>query len=296
MLVCACWRLILGLVGGLLHVAELLRLGDEPEVLVLLLLALAHGRAREHARVALGLRRADAGLALHLRRALLAEGIDVAVGVVDLLDGEHVDAEADLAQVFGRLSQDLLVELRPVAHDLLDGEPADDGAQVPLEVLVGDSLDFLLGEHAEEALAGGHERGLVAQDFDVAHTLHVHLDAVLVGRAVDVEVDGKDVEVEVGDALDQRELELGAAGHHPEADLGAVRGLPLAAVEDGDPVGWDADVIVGDDAQERDERDHQGDHAQRDHHTLRETAENPVIAHLPRLRAARGLEPHPVGT
>ncbi len=121
--------------------------------LVALGLALLVGVGRLDHRVALGERFADDRVALDLGGALLAERVEVALLVADLLDGQDVDVDAHLLEIDGRLVGHLLREGLAVGVDLLDGQRAEDRPQVPFERLEDDALD-LFGRHAEEALGG----------------------------------------------------------------------------------------------------------------------------------------------
>ncbi len=101
------------------------------------------GHRRLDRRVALRLRLADDGVALDLGRALLAERVEVAHLVADLLDRQDVDVDAHLLQIDGRLVGHLLGERLPVGVDLLDGERAEDRAQVAFERLEDHALDLV---------------------------------------------------------------------------------------------------------------------------------------------------------
>ena len=90
-------------------------------------------------------RLADDGVTFDLRGALLAERVEVALLVADLLDRQDVDVDAHLLQIDGRLVGHLLCEGLPVRVDLFDRQRAEDRAQVAFERLEDHALDLLGG-------------------------------------------------------------------------------------------------------------------------------------------------------
>ena len=216
-------------------VAQRLRDGDVG--LVALGLAFLVGHRRLDHRVALRLRLADDGVALDLGRALLAERVEVALLVADLLDGQDVDVDAHLLQIDGGFVGHLLREGLAVGVDLFDRERAEDRAQVAFERLEDDALD-LLGGHAEEPLRRAAQRHVVAGDLDVGDRLDRDRHAFLRVGALDPQRNRDDVEREVRDLLEHRHAQRRAAAHDAEADRRLVALLVddavLAAVEDRD--------------------------------------------------------------
>jgi len=78
-----------------------------------------------------GLRRGDAGVTLDRGGVRGGEVLDVACVVLDLLDLEGVDYEAELLHLVGRGGFHLLRDAVPIPDDLLNAQAADDRAEVP---------------------------------------------------------------------------------------------------------------------------------------------------------------------
>ena len=161
----------LGLVAGLLDLAGPPGLGLQG---VGLLLALGG--------LAVGLRLGDAGLAGDGGGVGPAEVLDVAGGVVDLLDLQRVDDEAELLHLGARRLAGERGELLAVADHLLHGHVADDGAQVAGEHVVHAVVHLVL--LVEEAPGRVGDRREVVADLEDHHALDAERDA-LVGDAVD---------------------------------------------------------------------------------------------------------------
>ena len=146
------------------------RLRDRDVRLVALGLAFLIGHGRLDHRVARRQGLADDGVALDLGGALLAQRVEVALLVADLLDRQDVDVDAHLLQVERGLVGHLLRERLTVRIDLFDGQRPENRAQVTLERLEDHALD-LLGRHAEEALGRAAQRHVVAGDLHVGDGL-----------------------------------------------------------------------------------------------------------------------------
>ena len=86
-------------------------------------------------RLAVGVGLGDAGPHLHLGGARLAERLDVARRIDDLLDLQRVDDQAELLHLVRAGVARLLRELVAVGDQVLDREAADDRAQVAVEDL-----------------------------------------------------------------------------------------------------------------------------------------------------------------
>ena len=98
-----------------------------------------------------------------------SEVLDVAGGVLDLLDLERIDDEPELLHLVGRGSLDLLGHPVAVTDDLLNRESADNRAEVPSEHLRGEPLHPLL--LVKEATRRVGDRGVVVADFEDSHSL-----------------------------------------------------------------------------------------------------------------------------
>ncbi len=222
-----------------------LRLGDLGIGQELRLLAFLHRLRRLDLRVAVRLGLADRRVALHFRGPPLAERVQVLLFVADLLDRQHVDADAHLLEVRGRLAGQLLREALAIAVDLLDGQRAEDRSQVAFERLEDDLLDLIV-RHAEEPFRRRLKRRLIAADLHVGDRLDRHRHALQRIRPLDLERDRHDVEMQVLDFLEDGNPQRRAAANHPVADHAAVRQLALAAAQHRDGVRRDLQVVAAD--------------------------------------------------
>ncbi len=125
------------------------------------------------------------------------------------------------SQIDGGLVGHLLGERLAIGVDLLDGQRAEDRAEVAFERLEDDALD-LIGRHAEEPLGRAPQRHVVAGDLDVGDGLDRHRDALLGVRLLDAQRDRDDVQREVRDLLEDGQPQRGAAADDAEADDGFV--------------------------------------------------------------------------
>ena len=217
-------------------------------------------RGLDH-RVAVGFGLGDLGVAFDLGDAGFAEGIEVALAVADVADGEADDAQAHVGHVAGGDFLHLRGEGVAVLVDVLDGHRAQDGAQMAFQGLHGDVLDFV-GALAQELLGGGGDGDVVTLDLDLRHAIHAHRHAfagVDLGR---LHIDGQQLERQDVHFLDDRHDEGAAALDDAEAAHlhGAVRVdvAVLAAGNDQHLVGADLGVAAGPDRQEQDNDDQHG--------------------------------------
>jgi hypothetical protein len=229
-------------------------------------------------RVALGQRLADHRVALDLGGSLLAEGVEVAFLVADLLDRQDVDVDAHLLEIDGGFVRHLLSEGLAVGVDLFDGQRSEDRSEVAFERLEDHALDLLDG-HAEESLGGGAQRHVVAGDLDVGDGIDRDRHAFLGVRTLDLERDRNDVQRQVGDLLQHRDAKRGAASHDAEPhfrmrSLLVDEGL-LSPVEDRDLRGGNLDVIAGEEGHRGEDADETQENRNGDPHG-RETAEQLV--------------------
>ena len=187
-------------------------------------------------RVALG--RCDLGL---------AQGVDVALGIADVLEGEGKHGQAHAMEVFLDGGNDALGELLPAPVDLLDGHAADDFADLALEDVGGHMVDGLVGGVDLDLGHGlGHDRHAAArQDLGCAHR------------------DGDDVHGQDVDLLHAGPDEDAAAQPIPVTDLlgRSVGHGDCALAAPGDDqglVGADLPVAQGQDEDEQGEKDDDG--------------------------------------
>ena len=229
--------------------------------LELRLLPLLHRLRGLDLRVAVRFGLADGRVALDFGGAALAERVQVAFFVADLLDRQHVDADPHLLEVLRRLARQLLREALAIAVDLLHGQRAEDRSQVPFERLE-DHLLHLVVRHAEKPLGRRLQRRVVAADLDVGDRLDRHGHALQRVGPLDLERDRHHVEVQVLDFLEERNPERRAAAHHPVADDAAVGQLALAAAQHRHRVRRDLQVVAAEEPRGREKREHDAENGQ----------------------------------
>jgi hypothetical protein len=139
---------------------------------------------------------------------------DVAGRVVDLLDLEGVDDQAELLHLRPRRLAGQRGQLLPVPDHLLDRHVADDGPQVAGEHVVDPGVHLLL--LVEEAAGGVGDRDVVVADLEDDHALDPERDA-LVGHALDRQRGLAQVERQPPDRLDARQHQRALAGDDAEA-------------------------------------------------------------------------------
>ncbi len=231
--------------------------GDLGVVLRLLRLGFTIGVARHDGLLTSGLGLLDGRVGLDLGALGLAQGLDVAVTVDDLLDVEDGDLAAEAVELGLGLARHLTVELVALGQDRVHVHLADDDAQVPLEGVL-DGLDELgapldaaepteaLRRHLEELLLVGDVARGVGVDADG--------DAVLVGDVVELETHLEGRQVEAVEVLDQRDDEDRSAGDDARS---------AAAVQDEGLLGRHLHIAAGPGAQEGDHSDDQNQHHER---------------------------------
>ena len=161
-------------------------------------------------RVALGFGRGDLGVALDARHVGPAHVGDVLVLVADLLDGERDHFEPHLAHVVRAGGAHPLAHHLRLLHDLLDGELADDAAQMAFHHQA-DQAFALRRSLGEELLGGGEDRLLVGAHLDLRDGFDRYRDALL----------GVEILLRSDIEAHQLERELAAVLHHRK-DHGAV--------------------------------------------------------------------------
>ena len=147
------------------------RVGDELRLLPRLI------RLRgPNLRIAVGLGLGDDGVAFDLGDARFAEGVEVALGVADVADGETDDAEAHVGHVAGGHFLDLLGEGVAVLVNFLDRHRAENRAQMAFERLHGDVFD-VVNAFAEKLFGSRGDGNVIALDLDLRHAVHLHRHA-----------------------------------------------------------------------------------------------------------------------
>ena len=107
-------------------------------------------RGADHG-VAVRLGLGDDGVAFDLGDARFAQGIQVALAVADVADGEADDAQAHVGHVAGGHFLDLRGEGVAVLVNFLHRHRAENGAQMAFQGLRGDAFDFINGLAQEPA-------------------------------------------------------------------------------------------------------------------------------------------------
>jgi len=221
------------------------RLGDS---------SLLHRLSTTDTGIAFGFCFADLRIAFDFRSATLAECIEVALRVTDLLDGEDIDLDAHSREIGGGLGSKPLGEGLSVGVDLFDRQGAENGTEMAFECLEDDAANLVL-RHPEEALDRVHEHDIVGADLHVGHGVDRDWHTFFgVGRG-DLERNGHHVQREEVDALDDRYADTGATFDQTIPDGAAlarfrVHDGALAAREDSDHVGRHFDDVPADDGEE----------------------------------------------
>ncbi len=110
------------------------------------------------------------GVAFDLGDARFAQGVEVALAVANVADGEADDAQAHVGHVAGGHFLDFGGEGVAVLVNVLDRHRAENGAQMAFEGLRGDVLDFVDGL-AQDLFGGGGDGDVVALDLDLRHAI-----------------------------------------------------------------------------------------------------------------------------
>ena len=142
---------------------------------------------------------------LHVERraADAADAREVVHLVRDVLDLQRVEHESHAAHVVLGLFEQRIDEAEFVLVELLGRETREHAAQVPLERLLGDVVNFL-ARSAEKALGRVREQRLFAGELHVRDALNRERDAAFGEGALDVDVHREHAEVEHVDAFDER--------------------------------------------------------------------------------------------
>ena len=155
--------------------------------------------------IALGFGGGNIGIALDARDVRTAHVGDVVVLVADFLDGERDHFEAHLAHVFRAGGAHALAHHLRLLHDLLDGELADDAAQVAFHHQA-DQAFALRRRLGEELLGGGEDGFAVGADLDLRDGFDGDGDALLgVEVLLRRDVEGHQLQRELAAAFDDRE-------------------------------------------------------------------------------------------
>ncbi len=248
----------LGLDLGLAQVQGALRDRD-------LLLGLQPGLFGGPAGVGLG----DVGLLLGAGGLGPAEILQVGALGGDVLDLEGVQDEALAGEAGLGLLRDLPGEGGPVADDVLDRHPADDGPQRAGQHLLGEADDAVL--LLEETLGRGADGVLVAADLDDRDAFEIGLDAAQGDRSADGDGDVPAGQVEGVALLDEGHDEHAAADHDLLAagvgeDLsgGRIGGLLAAPAGDEERLTGTGDLVAGDDDQGEQHEEYDHSHGRND--------------------------------
>ena len=172
-------------------------------------------------RIAVGLGLGDDGVAFDLGDARFAEGVEVALAVADVADGEADDAEAHVRHVAGGHFLDFLGEGVAVLVNFLDRHRAENRAQMAFERLRGDVADFV-GALAQKLLRRRADGNIVALDLDLGHAVHLHRHAFAGIDLRRLHINGQQFQREDVHLLENRPDERAAALDDAEADLRAV--------------------------------------------------------------------------
>ena len=193
------------------------------------LIALGHGSADLAALGLLG--DPDLGLVDRARCGFLAQCVDVAGLVRDVLDVHVDEPQADLLQLDFHAVRDVLDQLVAVGVDLLDRHRGDDDTHLTEDDVASELLDLAL-RLTQDALGRVFHHARLGGDAHREGRGRVHTDVLLRQRALELDVDGNGGQVQELVVLDDGPHERGAT-------VVAPGGKPLAAdlaVDDEDPV------------------------------------------------------------
>ncbi len=232
---------LLGLRGGLGGDPRLVGLGFGDG-------GLTGGASLLDLRVARGLRGGDVRLFFDALDLWPAHVSNELVLVAHLFDGERDDFEAHLGEVRGAGVAHLLAHHLRLFDDLLDGELADDTAQMALHHQANQRLPLVEGL-AQELLGGRADAGVVVAHLELRNGLDPHRDTLIrVEILLRRDVERHQLQREPLRPLDDREDERAAADDDAR-QLGAT-------VDDQRLVRPDFDITRG---QRRDQQDHEHD-------------------------------------
>ena len=172
-----------GAVLGPAQLQLLVLLGDVGIGLGTGLVALLVGDGLADQGVALGLSPGDVRVPLLFGDVAHRQGVQHAVVIREILDGQVNDLQAHVLHVGGGGPLGLLGKLVPVLHQVGDGHPADDLTHVAFQHLHGHRGDVRLLPAQELLRRRGHGY-VVAANFDIGHAVHHHADVLLAGHGL----------------------------------------------------------------------------------------------------------------
>ena len=174
----------------------------------------------------------DSGVALDFSDARATQGHQVAFFVAHVFDHKAVDTETHVGQVTGGYFLHALGEDVALAVDLLDGQRADDGAQVTSQRFVGDFSNFV-ARFGEEALGCCANRYIVAGNLDLRDAFQRDGHTLFGVNIVGGHFDGHDLQDQLIDAFQHRPDERTSTCHDPVGfDFAGFRVAPLATRDD----------------------------------------------------------------
>ncbi len=184
--------------------------------------------------------------------AFLPIALDVVRLVGDVRDVDVDQVQADLVQLRLDVLADRLQEALAVLVDLLDGQRRDGEAQLAEDDFLGHVLDFL-GLQTQEPLGSVVHDRLVRADADGERARHVDADVLHRQRVLQRDADRHGRQAHVSVVLDQRPDECATA-----VDAAGRLVTPDLAIDDQDTVGGTPFVPRGQEQQCRDHQQNEG--------------------------------------
>ena len=129
-------------------------------------------RGLDH-RIPVRFRLGDLCVAFHLRNPRLAQRVEVALAVPNVLDREADDAQTHVRHIAGSDFLNFRGESVAILVNVFHRHRAQDRPQMAFQSLIGDVLN-VLSRFAEELLRGGRDRDVVTLDLDLRHPIHSH--------------------------------------------------------------------------------------------------------------------------
>ena len=163
----------------------------------------------------------DGGVAFDLGDARFAQGVQIALAVANVANGETDDAQAHVGHVAGGDFLDLGSEGVAVLVNILDGHGAENGAQMAFERLRGDAFDFVDGL-AQDLLGSGGDGDVVALDLDLRDAIDFHRHAFAGINFGRLDIDGQQFERKDIDFFEDRQDERAAAFDDAKTALATV--------------------------------------------------------------------------
>lgn len=186
---------------------------------------------------------------------------DVAGGVIDFLDLQRVDHQAELFHVGARSRAYAGGELFAVTDHVFDVQAADDGAQVTGEDIAHPLIHLVL--LVEEPARGIRDRREIVTDFEDDDAFQTQRDS-LGGDALDLQLVLAQIQGKPAYGLDTRNDQGPFAGDDPETEAlaDAVRRIGVEARDDQSLVGLGHPPGK---LEQQDDDDHRADDNYRDH-------------------------------